>query len=53
MLNIKGSSIEDILDSIASKKLKAKRKEIQDAIRMNMSPAQVDLISLLWRLIVD
>jgi transposase len=25
----------------------AKRKEIQDAIRMNMSPAQVDLISLL------
>jgi len=44
---LKGSSIEDILDSIPSKKLKAKRKEIQDAIRMNMSPAQVDLISLL------
>jgi len=44
---LKGSSIEDILDSIPSKKLKAKRKEIQDAIRMNMSPAQIDLISLL------
>ena len=32
-----GSSIEDILDSIPLKKLKAKRKEIQDAILMNMS----------------
>src|SRR5512137_3187923 len=37
---LSGSAIEDILDSIPSKKLKAKRKEIQDAIRMNMSPAQ-------------
>jgi transposase len=44
---LKGSGIEDILDSIPSKRLMAKRKEIQDAIRMNMSPAQVDLISLL------
>ncbi len=44
---LKGSGIEDILDSIPSKRLMAKRKEIQDAIRMNMSPPQVDLISLL------
>jgi len=42
-----GLSIEDILDSIPSKKLKAKREEIQDAIRANISPVQVDLISLL------
>ncbi len=44
---LNGLSVDDILDSIPSKKIKAKRKEIQDAIRMNMSPAQVDLISLL------
>jgi transposase len=44
---LKGSSIEDILDSIHSKKLKAKRGEIQDAIRLNISPVQVNLIGLL------
>lgn len=44
---LNGSSIEDILEGIPSKKLKAKRTEIQDAIRVNMSPAQVSLISLL------
>lgn len=44
---LNGLSIEDTLDNIPSKKLKAKRVEIQDAIRANMSPVQIDLISLL------
>ena len=44
---LNGLSIEDILDSIPSKKLKAKKEEIQDAIRTNISPVQVDLIGRL------
>ena len=44
---LKGLSIEDILDSIPSKKVKARKKEIQDAIRANISPVQVDLIGRL------
>ena len=44
---LNGLSIDDILDRIPSKKLKAKRGEIQDAIQANISPVQIDLISLL------
>lgn len=42
-----GLSIEEILDSIPSKRLKAKKEEIQGAIRANISPVQVDLIGRL------
>jgi transposase len=35
------------MDDIPSKRLKAKRKEIQDAIRTNISPVQVGLIGQL------
>ena len=40
-------NIEDILESIPSNKVKARREEIQDAIRANISPVQVDLIGRL------
>ena len=42
-----GSSIEDILDGIPSKKIKAKREKILGAIQANISPVQVDLIGRL------
>jgi transposase len=42
-----GLSVEAILDSIPSKKLKAKREEIRDAIQANISPVQVNLIGQL------
>ena len=44
---LKGLSIEDILESIPSKKVKARREEILDAIRAKISPVQVDLIGRL------
>jgi len=44
---LSGLSIEEILCTIPSKKLKAKREEIQDAIRANISPVQASLISQL------
>jgi len=44
---LKGLSIEDILESIPSKKVKARREEIMDAIRAKISPVQVDLIGRL------
>jgi len=44
---LNGLSIGDILESIPSKKVKARREEIQDAIRANISPVQVDLIGRL------
>lgn len=42
-----GLSVEDILYSIPSKNLKAKREEIRDAIQTNISPVQVNLIGQL------
>lgn len=44
---LNGHSIVEIMDDIPSKRLKAKRKEIQDAIRTNISPVQVGLIGQL------
>jgi len=44
---LSGSNIEDILNRIPSKKIKAKREEIRNAIQVNISPVQVDLIGRL------
>lgn len=44
---LSGLSIEEIMCKLPSKRLKAKREEIQDAIRVNISPVQASLISQL------
>ncbi len=45
---LKGLSIEDILESIPSKKVKARKEEILDAIRAKISLVQVNLIGSFW-----